>query len=106
MTKEKKITFAQMCDPAFRRTEQFKIKSEAVWASFIELNGLLNLSKFAKQFFGKSQSWFAQKLYGLTVCNKQREFTAEEYHRISESFREIAKRLEMYADAIDSADDK
>lgn len=80
-----------------------KVKSEAVWVIFHELDGLLNVSKFAKEYFHKSQSWFAQKINGYSVCNKERAFTKEEYDRLAESFRDVAKRLNRYADEIDAA---
>ena len=99
-----KITFEQFCDPAFRRAEQMKVKSEAAWVVFHELDGLLNVSKLAKTYFNKSQSWFAQKLNGMTVCNKERSFTPDEYARLSGSLREIARRLNRYADEIDNAE--
>lgn len=100
-----KITFEQFCDPAFRRAEQIKVKSEAVWVAFLELDGLLNVSKFAKKYLGKSQSWFAQKLHGHNVCGKSRSFTADEYKTISASLREVAAKLEQYANEIDAAND-
>lgn len=102
MEKEK-ITFEQFCDPAFIRAEQMKVKSEAVWVIFQELGGLINVSKFAKEYLNKSQSWFAQKLSGMTVCNQKRSFTENEYKAISRGLRDIATRLERYADEIDRA---
>ncbi len=102
MEKEK-ITFEQFCDPEYRRKQQMQLKSEAVWVVFHELDGLLNVSKFAKRYFNKTQSWFAQKLSGMTVCNKKRAFTPDEYSAISASLRDIAKRLNDYADEIDKA---
>ena len=102
MEKEK-ITFEQFCDPAFIRSEQMKVKSEAVWVIFQELGGLINVSKFAKKYLNKSQSWFAQKLSGMTVCNQKRSFTEHEYMAISRGLRDIANQLERYAEEIDSA---
>lgn len=99
----KKITFEQICDPAFRRAEQIKVKSEALWVAYLELDGLINISKFAQQYFDKSQSWFSQRLHGCTVRNKAVAFKEEEYRQIAESFRDIAKRLIAHADEIDNA---
>lgn len=101
----KKITYEQFNDPAFRRTEQMEVKSEAVWVTFTELAGLINVSKLAKEYFHKSQSWFAQKVSGMSVCNKERSFTSEEYAQLSNALRDIAKRLNEYADAIDAAEE-
>lgn len=101
----KKITFEEFNDAAFRRAEQMKVKSEAVWVTFHELGGLINVSKLAREYFNKSQSWFAQKVSGMSVCNKERSFTPEEYTRLTGALRDIARRLNAYADEIDAADD-
>lgn len=101
---KEKITFEQFCDPAFRRAEQMKVKSEAVWVTFHELGGLINISKLAREYFNKSQSWFAQKINGHSVDGKKRSFTPEEYARITSSLRDIARRLDRYADEIDAAE--
>lgn len=100
----KKITFEQFCDPAFRRAEQMKVKSEATWVTFLELDGLINVSKLAKDYFKKSQGWFVQKLNGYTVCGKKRSFNEEESRQLTEALRDIARRLNEYADAIDAAE--
>lgn len=98
-----KITYEQFCDPAFRRAELIKVKSDATWVAFHELSGLLNLSQFAREYFGKSQSWFAQKVRGYSVHGKRKSFTSEEYHQIAQSFRDIARRLSQAADEIEAA---
>lgn len=100
----KKITFEQFCDTSFLRKEQMKVKSEVVWMSFLELDGLINISKLSRQYFNKSQSWFAQKLHGNEVCKKERTFNDEEYAQLAQAFRDIARRLNEYANALDSAD--
>lgn len=99
-----KIKYHEFCDPAFRTNEQMKIKSEAVWKTFLELDGLINVSKFSKEYFGKSQSWFAQRINGYDVNHKKAKFTDEEYLRISQSFRHLASRLIEYADHIETAE--
>lgn len=99
------ITYEQFNDPAFRRAEQMNVKSEAVWVTFTELAGLINVSKLSREYFHKSQSWFAQKVAGYSVCNKERSFTAEEYTQLTAALRDIAKRLNEYADAIDAAEE-
>lgn len=99
----KKPTFDQFCDPAYRRAQLVSEKSGAVWTAFFELEGLINQTQVAKQYFKRSQSWFSQKLRGCEVCKKQQSFTAEECHQLAEAFRHIAKRLEAHADEIDAA---
>lgn len=99
-----KISFKEFCDPDWRRNEQMKIKSEAVWVTFLELNGIINISKFANQYFGKSQSWFSQRINGYDVNHKKATFKPEDYDRIVESLRNLAARLNEYADAIEKAE--
>lgn len=86
------------------KTEMIKLKSDAVWLTFHELDGLLNISKVARLYFNRSHSWFAQKLHGYNVCSKERSFTSEEYSKISTTLRDIARKLNNYADIIDIAE--
>lgn len=98
-----KITFEEFCDPVSRRKEQMEVKSEAVWVTFLELDGLINVSKFARDYFGKSHSWFAQRVAGYDVNHKKAEFSAEDYDKKASSLRDLAGRLNQYADDIDKA---
>lgn len=92
-----------MCDPAFRRARQVTIKSEAVWVAFLELRGLINASGIARQYFSRSAAWITQRINGNIVFGKKASFRPEEYSRLSEAFRDIARRLMKYADEIDAA---
>ena len=71
--------------------------------AFAELEGLINKSELASQYFGKTRAWFSQKLNGCMVLDKKKSFTEEEYHQLAEAFRDIAKRLSAHADEIDAA---
>lgn len=86
-----------------RRNAIIDIKSGAVWNAFVELEGLVSKSQIARQYFGKSQGWFSQKLNGCTLHNKKQEFTEAEYSKLADAFRDIARRLEAHADEIDKA---
>lgn len=86
-----------------RRKEIIATKSGAVWNAFTELEDIINKSQLAKQYFGKSQSWFSQRLNGCTVRKKETAFKPEEYSKLAEAFRDIAKRLQAHADEIDTA---
>lgn len=99
-----KITLEQFNDPAFIRSEQMKVKSEATWVAFLELDGIINKSKLAEKYFHRSQSWFSQKLNGNAVNNKDAAFTEDDYKKLTASFRDIAKNLNNFADAIDKAE--
>lgn len=93
-----------MCDPEWRRREHVKEKIGAMWVAFLELDGMINKSKLAKLYFGKSQAWISQKINGTKVYDKSQTFTEEEYHQLAEAFRDIARRLNAHADEIDNAE--
>lgn len=86
-----------------RRKKCIKYKPDATVTAFSELEDIINKSQLAKQYFGKSQSWFSQRVNGCTVLKKTMAFKEEEYHQLSEAFRDIAKRLQAHADEIDAA---
>lgn len=86
-----------------RRKEIIATKSGAVWNAFVELENLINKAALSQQYFNKSQSWFSQRIHGCTVLNKAMAFKEDEYHKLAETFRDIAKRLQAHADEIDAA---
>ncbi len=85
------------------RQECIKYKAGAVWNTFVELEGLINKTQLAEQYFKKSLAWLSQKINGCTVYDKKKKFTEAEYHQLAEAFRDIARRLEAHADEIDAA---
>lgn len=85
------------------RKEIILTKRVAVCNAFSELEGIINKSQLAKLYFGKSQSWFSQRLNGCTVLKKSMAFKEEECHKLAEAFRDIAKRLLAHAEEIDTA---
>lgn len=85
------------------RIRNLEVKSSAVWLAFFELDGLLNKSALARQYFGRSQGWLSQKLNGCTSHNVKQRFSAGEYATLAEAFRDIARRLNAHADEIDAA---
>ena len=89
---------------AQHRKETIAFKDGAIFIAFLDLDGLLNKTALSKQYFGKTQGWFSQKLNGATVCDKERSFTVNESHHLAEAFRDIAKRLIAPADEIDNAE--
>ena len=85
------------------RKECIEYKPDATVTAFSELEDIVNKTQIAKQYFGKSQSWFSQRLNGCTVLKKSMAFKEEEFHQLAEAFRDIAKRLQAHADEIDAA---
>ncbi len=86
------------------REETLIDKAGAVDIAFDELEGIINKSELASQYFGKTRAWFSQKLNGCMVLDKKKSFTEEEYHQLAEAFRDLARRLEAHADEIDNAE--
>ena len=85
------------------RKKCIEYKPDATATAFSELEDIINKSQLSKQYFGKSQSWFSQRLNGCWVLNKSMSFKENEYHQLADAFRDIAKRLEAHADEIDAA---
>lgn len=86
-----------------RRNACLTDKAGATEVAFSELEGLINKSQIASQYFNKTHAWLSQKLHGSTVLNRKKSFTEEEYHQLAEAFRDIARRLTAHADEIDAA---
>lgn len=86
-----------------RRAELIKSKWGATSNAFIELEGLINKSQLADQYFNRTHAWFSQKLHGTMVLDRRKCFTEAEYHQLAEAFRHIAMRLQAHADEIDAA---
>lgn len=85
------------------RENGIKYKLDATAMAFTELEDIINKTQLSKQYFGKSQSWFSQRIHSCEVFNKTRAFKKEEYKQLAEAFRHIAKRLNAHADEIDNA---
>lgn len=78
-------------------------KSGMTDIAFNELDGIIDKSQMAIQYFEKTPTWFSQKLNGCMVLNNQEAFTEDEYDTLTTAFRDIAKRLTTLADEIDAA---
>ena len=87
-----------------RRKKCIKYKSDATVTAFSELEDIINKSQLAKQYFGKSPSWFSQRVHGCTVLKKSMAFKDSEFRKLADAFRDIAKRLQAHADEIDAAE--
>ena len=63
-----------------------------------ELLRVVNGSYIAERFFGKSSSWFSQKLNNNIKNGKPCEFTPEELETLSNALHTIALELQDLAD--------
>lgn len=97
------MTFEEFCNPDRIRTEQMADKREAIWTIFLELDGLINKTKFAQDYMQRTHAWFSQKMNRISVHGKRQEFTPEECDAVAAAFRQIADRLNAYATEIEAA---
>ena len=65
------MNLKQLCDREYRRSQQMTIKTEAIWITFLELDGILNLSKFAKKYFGNRMPGSLKNYMGLMSAIKK-----------------------------------
>lgn len=84
------------------RSTAISYRGGAIYNAFIELDGIINKTEFAKQYMEKTQGWFSQKLNSCPVGGSKREFTSAEAVKIAESFRDIAGRLCALAGEIEA----
>lgn len=82
------------------RAATIDCRSGAIFNAFVELDGIINKSALARQYFDRSQSWLSQRLNGSTVNNTATEFTATEARQLADALRDIARRLGALADEI------
>lgn len=55
----------------------------------------LSVSKLAKNYFGKSSSWFYQRLNGNLIHGKVCRFTQEELSTLEMALKDISQRISM-----------
>lgn len=87
------------------RAEVVKFRNGAISNAFDELDGLLNKSALARDYFRKSQGWFSQRLHGAHVCASDVSFKPAEARQLAAAFRDIARRLDGLAAEIDAVAD-
>lgn len=85
------------------RAAEIYDKQGATNVAFTELEGIINNSALARQYFKRSPGWLGQRINGNTVFNQKAGFRPKEYQQLTEAFRDIAQRLIAHADEIDAA---
>lgn len=87
------------------RAEAISYRSGAISNAFLELDGIINKSAIARDYFDKSQGWFSQRLNNAHVCRSDVSFKADEARQLAAAFRDIARRLVGLAGEIDAVAD-
>ncbi len=87
------------------RAEAISYRSGAISNAFLELDGIINKSAIARDYFGKSQGWFSQRLNNAHVCRSDVSFKPDEARQLAGAFRDIARRLEGLAGEIEAVAD-
>ena len=54
---------------------------------------LINVAGFTRHYFGKSSSWFYQRMNGNIVHGKPMSFTDEELNQLQDAFQDLARRM-------------
>lgn len=85
------------------REKLLEYKPEATFIAFSELEGLINKTQLAEQYFERSRSWINKRLHGCIYCKDDTAFNEAEFRQLTDAFRDIAKRLMAHADEIDAA---
>lgn len=84
--------------------DQFKadnpILSKLKFMDKEDLLRAINGAYIAERFFGKSGSWFSQKLNGHIKNGKPCEFTQEEKKTLSDALYTISLELQDFADEL------
>lgn len=86
------------------RAESIKSRDIAIMMQFMELDRIINATKFSSRFMNKSQSWFAQRVKNYAVNGAKAFFTDDEFKQIAKGYRELAQQLTQYADELDNAE--
>lgn len=85
-----------------KRKDCISTKSGAVFTAFTEIEDLINMQEFAKQYFPKLGDVTEVSFDSVEILTGE-HLSQEEYHQLAEALRDIAKRLQAHADEIDSA---
>ena len=79
-------------------------KPGAVFIAITELEGLINTGRLASQYFKEGWNWMTERMNNSMCYDRHcAHFTEEEYRRLAEAMRDVARRLERHADEIDAA---
>lgn len=87
------------------RAEAISYRTGAIANAFIELNGIINKSAIARDYFNKSQGWFSQRLHNAHVCRSEVSFKENDARLLADAFRDIARRLNGLAEEIETVAD-
>lgn len=87
------------------REKAISFRGGAIVNSFVELEGIINKSELARQYFNKSQSWLSQRINGCMQGKHKMEFSAAEGRELVAAFRDVARRLNGLADEIEAVVD-
>lgn len=83
-------------------------KMGAVWNAVNEwdADGIINFIKFCEKYLQRTEDWTKEKLEACMSIRKEQAFTPAEYADITRGLRDLASKLQKYADEIDSAKDE
>lgn len=89
---EKEYNDRYASNPVLRQFKEIELK---------DVLKVVNCSYIAKRFFGKSSSWFYQRLHHHMVNGKPAEFTPEERKTLSDAFATLGLEFMDLSDRIE-----
>ena len=99
LSEEEKALVRQAVDEDFHSLHRTAEEAEelitkiSVRKQMEEVLPLLSVSALAKKYFGKSSSWFYQRLNGNKVHGTEASFTADELQALVSSLSDLSERL-------------
>jgi hypothetical protein len=75
------------------RREQDEIRKELMREKLADVLPAISVSYLAKHYFGKSASWFYQRMNGNKVNGKPAVFTPDELHTLGDALKDMGGRL-------------
>ena len=70
-----------------------KVKAVTVKQKLAAVLPMISTSYIARNYFGKTHSWFSQRLNGYKVNGKPAAFTEAEISRLEEALLDISRKL-------------
>lgn len=83
-----------------QKTQKDEVRDMIVGLKESDILKVLNCSYVAERFFGKSGSWFSQKLNNHLKNGKPSEFTKEELHTLGNALYTLSIELSEMADEL------
>lgn len=93
MTEQEKQEFE-----AFMKKVRSRCKDNEIRRKTMDISCAITWGNLANQYFGKSASWFYNKMNGIDGNGKPTEFSAEELQILKDALNDLARRIRVVSD--------